>query len=675
MFETFGWVFIHFLWQGAVTAVLLWLVLAVLQRRSAQVRYGVACAALVLMVALPIGTGALLHRAATFEATLPPAAKPTALLEAPGRSPNRNAPAVPVMTDPLPRMLYFEEGQELLAIPSRILPDFRVFVPWIATFWLLGTLLFSVKLLGGWIVTQCLRTKYVALAPRELQILLLRLSRELGVTRAVRLMRSSLAQVPMVIGWLRPVILVPASAVSGLTSVQLEAILAHELAHIRRHDYLVNLLQNLTEALLFYHPAVWWVSNLIRTEREHCCDDIAVAVCGGGKLGYAEALAKLEASINQEPDLALAATGASLVGRIRRLAGLSTSGVESPVRWLAGIIGVVIISTAALVSSPPLALAITPEPAPLESYGLDRQIWITAIGAVRFSEDGRTIQSIGDGASVILEERHERDARKVRITQDKSGEFQHDYFIQNEPQPSDAEVRAWLQSILEHPEVRRILSQSKEPVVGVETNVDNSIPQVSLIRAGKDVLDQLHERRLVIPRWASDEEPRIRRLVGSALESAQLASHDVYTDEQLRLVLTTLVDDAYLHDEVLRAVVYAASEFHSDESKARFLIRLALQLSDPTTVRAGYVATAQMIRSEELKQQALEALEIAQLEVAKKAIVRQLEVLEAGLQGVIAEKNVAQRAFLSELIAQRKEDKATVELLIAQRKRVLEGPE
>jgi hypothetical protein len=163
--------------------------------------------------------------------------------------------------------------------------------------------------------------------------------------------------------------------------------------------------------------------------------------------------------------------------------------------------------------------------------------------------------------------------------------------------------------------------------------------------------------------------------VGSALESAQLASHDVYTDEQLRLVLTTLVDDAYLHDEVLRAVVYAASEFHSDESKARFLIRLALQLSDPTTVRAGYVATAQMIRSEELKQQALEALEIAQLEVTKKAIVRQLEVLEAGLQGVIAEKNVAQRAFLSELIAQRKEDKATVELLIAQRKRVLEGPE
>jgi beta-lactamase regulating signal transducer with metallopeptidase domain len=136
-------------------------------------------------------------------------------------------------------------------------------------------------------VTQRLRTKHVALAPQELQLLLLRLARELGVTRTVRLMQSSLAQVPMVIGWLRPVILVPASAVTGLTTAQLEAILAYELAHVRRHDYFVNLLQNLAETLLFYHPAVWWVSNRIRVEREHCCDDIAVAVCGD-KLLYAE---------------------------------------------------------------------------------------------------------------------------------------------------------------------------------------------------------------------------------------------------------------------------------------------------------------------------------------------------------------------------------------------------
>ena len=89
-----------------------------------------------------------------------------------------------------------------------------------------------------------------------------------------------LVDVPTVIGWLRPVVLVPASALAGMTPQQLEAILAHELAHIRRHDYLVNLLQTLVETLLFYHPAVWWLSRRIRIERENCCDDLAVSLCG-----------------------------------------------------------------------------------------------------------------------------------------------------------------------------------------------------------------------------------------------------------------------------------------------------------------------------------------------------------------------------------------------------------
>ena len=99
---------------------------------------------------------------------------------------------------------------------------------------------------------------------------------------------------PTVIGWLKPVVLLPASALAALTPQQLEAILAHELAHIRRHDYLVNLLQTLVETLLFYHPAVWWLSRRIRIERENCCDDLAVSLCGD-PVAYAAALADLEA--------------------------------------------------------------------------------------------------------------------------------------------------------------------------------------------------------------------------------------------------------------------------------------------------------------------------------------------------------------------------------------------
>ena len=97
----------------------------------------------------------------------------------------------------------------------------------------------------------------------------------------------------MMVGWLNPVVLLPASALSGLTPTQIEALLAHELAHVRRHDYLVNLLQSVVETLLFYHPAVWWVSAHVRAEREHCCDDLAVAVCD--RLVYVTALADLAA--------------------------------------------------------------------------------------------------------------------------------------------------------------------------------------------------------------------------------------------------------------------------------------------------------------------------------------------------------------------------------------------
>src|SRR5438034_11106483 len=101
-----------------------------------------------------------------------------------------------------------------------------------------------------------------------------RLAARLRVSRPVRVLESAIVQVPAVLGWVRPVILLPASALTGLTPLQLDALLAHELAHVRRYDYLVNLIQSVIETLLFYHPAVWWISGRMRQEREHCCDDL-----------------------------------------------------------------------------------------------------------------------------------------------------------------------------------------------------------------------------------------------------------------------------------------------------------------------------------------------------------------------------------------------------------------
>jgi bla regulator protein blaR1 len=127
-------------------------------------------------------------------------------------------------------------------------------------------------------------------------------------------------QVPAVAGWLRPVVLLPVGALAGLPAAQVEALLAHELAHIRRHDYFVNMLQGVAEALLFYHPAVWWVSGHIRAEREHCCDDAAVAV-GGDVLAYANALIELESRRAPRAAALVAANHGSLADRVRRLLG------------------------------------------------------------------------------------------------------------------------------------------------------------------------------------------------------------------------------------------------------------------------------------------------------------------------------------------------------------------
>ena len=118
------------------------------------------------------------------------------------------------------------------------------------------------------------------------------LARRLGLEHPVRVIVASIADGPATVGWLRPVILIPPAVVMGITPAQLDALLAHEIAHIRRHDYLINMLQMAVETVFFYHPAIWWASKRIRIEREICCDEAAVAA-SGDPYGYAEALTRI----------------------------------------------------------------------------------------------------------------------------------------------------------------------------------------------------------------------------------------------------------------------------------------------------------------------------------------------------------------------------------------------
>jgi TonB family protein len=193
-------------------------------------------------------------------------------------------------------------------------------LPWILLAWFAGVILFVGRLNVGLLVARRMRSAGTTAAPAELQQVFEAVRRRLGIARAVRLMHSALVQAPTVIGWLRPVVLIPASCLTGLSTMQIEAVLAHELAHIRRHDYLVSVLQSVIETLLFYHPAVWWVSKQVRRERECCCDEMAVAV-GGDRLAYARALSLLEERRSFYPEVALGANGGVLKMRIKRLLG------------------------------------------------------------------------------------------------------------------------------------------------------------------------------------------------------------------------------------------------------------------------------------------------------------------------------------------------------------------
>jgi beta-lactamase regulating signal transducer with metallopeptidase domain len=330
--QVMGWALLHFVWQGALVGGLTAIALAALRRSAAYVRYVVSTIGLSLMLTLPSVTAMQLWRSAGPAHVSPPsefaATAPAAIIVTPATTGRNDARVAESVASPS-------------AIPGLSSIQVEPWLPMLVLGWLCGVLVLSLRLMSGWLWVQRMKSHGATPASGGWTHIALRLSRRLHIARRVRLLESTIVDVPTVIGWIKPVILLPASALSGLTPHQLEAILAHELAHIRRHDYLVNLLQTLVETLLFYHPAVWWLSRRIRAERENCCDDLAVSLCGD-PYTYARALADLEELRGGTRQLVMAANGGSLVQRIRRLLGAPTHAGRAP-GWLAGSASVLVM--------------------------------------------------------------------------------------------------------------------------------------------------------------------------------------------------------------------------------------------------------------------------------------------------------------------------------------------
>ena len=306
--EALGWALLHFLWQGTAVALALALVLLVLRNARPGARYGAACLALAVVLAAPVATFVVLLEGVV---AAPPDGDPLSV--------RRWAPSgsgAPVATG--------ESPGDSLPVPRSALPRADVLAAaarWAPVAWGAGVLLLTVVYAVGWSRAIGLARHGAIAAPAAWRRRVAELGGALGLRRPVRLLASVRVRGPVVVGLLRPAVVIPMAAFGGLAPQHLEAILAHELAHVRRHDALVNLLQTIAEVLFFYHPAAWWISASIRAEREHCCDDLAVRACGTPPRTLARALLEVAELGRGLPAAALAATGGSLSDRVRRLLG------------------------------------------------------------------------------------------------------------------------------------------------------------------------------------------------------------------------------------------------------------------------------------------------------------------------------------------------------------------
>lgn len=326
---------LHFLWQGLLVAAVLKSALLICNTNKPQLRYALSSLAMIANLLLPIITFAIIYQA-----------------ESSSVNTMANSLALNEFIQELKQPDAFFSVNELTAIMPSLLPYIAIL--WLAT----------ITLLAGKLLVEIYNVNNLpqqdAIAPsQQLQARFNELAKQIQVTITPRLLISLKIDVPMAIGWLKPVVLLPASMVSGLSTPQLEMLLLHELAHIRRHDYLVNFFQTFIEILLFFHPAVHWVSKQMRNEREYCSDDIAVQHCGDA-VAYAHTLADTASLCTKShhhtiPDLAMAASGGDLKQRVVRLVDHHCAPKNNISKWFASVtivFSVLLLSSKQLLTMP-----------------------------------------------------------------------------------------------------------------------------------------------------------------------------------------------------------------------------------------------------------------------------------------------------------------------------------
>ena len=370
--EALGWTLIHFCWQAAAIALVYKLADLAIPRNRTQARYVLALVALLGMLSASIVTLAYqeaIHRQAAIATHSASAATPT----------------VQIIPRPLAVM-------EMPSAPRQTVQFFASDVmPYLDAFWLVGVFCLTLRTIGGWWLIRKLRHSSLQKASHTLRIGLDRIRLQMGIPRFVDLRLSSRIAGPLTVGVIRPLILLPITALTSLSPEQLEVVLAHELAHIRRADYFWNILQTMIETLFFFHPAVWWISRRLREQRELCCDDIAVQTCQDPAV-YAAALLRLEEERKMHLHLAMALDGnqsrVSLRARILRILG---DPEEQPRDFKP-------LSLAAMVAA--LVLFVCPLPQVFASFKTAPQVSASIVHAVQRATQAKSVHPAPKAAVV-----------------------------------------------------------------------------------------------------------------------------------------------------------------------------------------------------------------------------------------------------------------------------------
>lgn len=337
-----GWTLVHSAWQIALVAFALAMVLRTMVSKSASVKYVVSVSSLLLAVILPVltfiqisnnGGNGIFSIDRTANINRETEAINTRLGE---KTPVSDGAVVHVS----------ESANEigfagLWNLGEYLRKQIPVFLPFAVGLWFCGVAIFTLRLIGGFIQLQKFKTNGVQTPDLEWQGRYSALCGKLVIRPAVKLLQSDLITTPIAIGWLKPMIIVPASAFLQINPNELETIIAHELIHIRRYDPLVNILQNVIEVLFFYHPAMWLISAQIRRERELAADASVMEIFSDSHVVYARALANLEEvrhmANRKQPRLAAAANGGNLMLRIERILQKNTEMKRANSAWTAGL--------------------------------------------------------------------------------------------------------------------------------------------------------------------------------------------------------------------------------------------------------------------------------------------------------------------------------------------------